>query len=631
MKKELNTPFTAQQLYNFHQSVSGWFQEKWSNAEENERYKRGRNWTEAEQAEIEGQGRQAFSIALIPTKLNQFLASQRRNRTSFRVLAAEDPNDEIKAEIATIMLRDVEKRSNFKYLESDVYDSGLSIAYGVFEVVKEKDKFYNDVISVKEVDYKNFVWDINAVEYTKRDAAFMAKVDRMYRHQFEAIYGVQKDMLPGDDFSFGRPKYDYFLVIDKNGNRAMDLVSVITHYQKVRRKYYCVVFDDNMQLIEGGVFKFRTKDEAETKLNELKWAYIDKGVPIPSGEIVEEEKEGIDKYVFTYQGVLEYEETDLEDYPFTVYTSFSFKNEFWTLTDLLKSPQKWIDRLFAQIDYAFGKDIKNAIEINVNALAENETPESAIQKIEDGTPIFVKGGGAITSVKTDGANPQWMLMAQTMQQLVEDMSGGRSFQGLKESAGESGRAISLKQQQGELISALFIDNLFRAKKDLGEKLLWWMAKYDTAQRVIKVGGGEIAPEMAQMLQGQGSYQPSLQTPNAGYVTVNSGGISFLNDMSYELLVSEDMLSETAKEKRMQQMMLAEQANPMLAQLPSWQEVKLSTLDIDYVTRQKILGEMQQMKQRQDAMAQEQMNLEKAKVLAQATPQAPIQSAPPQVV
>lgn len=621
-----------------HNDVIPKFTEYWASGEENERYKRAENWSEEQKAQIQAQGRQALSFGLIPTKCNQFLAEQRKNRTDWKVLATQDPNDEIKAELATIQLRDAAKRNNFAYVESDIFDSGLTVKYGVAKVCVEKDRYYNDVVKIEDVDYRNFVWDINATDYERKEAKFMAEIRKMYRDEVYKKYGINnrtRDLASGQDIQeFGREKLEYYVSFSGDRSLApggidrtdlMDIISVITHYQKAIRTYYCVVFTDTEGLHgEPGKIiseKFKSKAKAQKRLADLLVPYITNTTDT-DGQIIKEDKEVYDKYVFTYEGILEYEETDLEFFPYSVYTSFGFKNEFWCLSDILKDPAVFFDRLLNQIDYAFGTDIKNQYELIVNNLADGETPQTAMEKIRDGVPIFAKAPNTLNPIRAQGANPQWMMMAETAQSLLEDFSGGRSFQGLKESSGESGRAIALKQLQGQMIATLFQDNLFRWKKDLGHKILKFLAKIDTTERIIRIAGGDLTPEMLQVLQQENMFQPSRQNEMEGYVKVNANGkgLAFLEDECYELTVTQEVMTDTERDRKLQMMMLAEQQNPMLTQLPSWMEMKLQYLDIPYQMRSRLVNEMRAAQAQQQQMAEQQMNIQRADVLTKLRPE-----------
>ena len=117
--------------------------------------------------------------------------TQLRNKRepNLRLEAKVDPNDEIKAELATLMLRDDEKLSKLKYIESEVFQSGVGVQYGAGEAYVD----YSGIvpkIKFKKLDYKNVTWDRNSREYDLEDALWQAKIDRMYRWQAEQQYGL---------------------------------------------------------------------------------------------------------------------------------------------------------------------------------------------------------------------------------------------------------------------------------------------------------------------------------------------------------------------------------------------------------------------------------------------------------
>jgi hypothetical protein len=116
---------------------------------------------------------------------------------------------------------------------------------------------------------------------------------------------------------------------------------------------------------------------------------------------------------------------------------------------------------------------------------------------------------------------------------MEDFAGGRSFSGLGDESGESGRAINLKKQQGALVAFLMLDNLARWKQAMGEFALYLHKEFDTVERQIKVQGAELSPEMLQILNSNGIVTQSSD-PESMYVKV--GGIDFLKDAELELTV-----------------------------------------------------------------------------------------------
>ena len=557
-------------------------------------------------------------MSIAATKLGIISSTQQKSRTQFRVEAAVDPGDEIKAELATLMIRDVERRSKFKYIESEVFDSGKDVIYGAAEVYLDHSNMSPE-IRVRKLSYRNVVWDVNNETYDiSEDSLFTAKIDRMYRYQLKAEYGKIIDEVSENNDDWGREKTSYFVSTDKEGLKDFDIISKITHYQKVIRTSYYVLHPDSRKLLglSGQVAdKFDTKKEAERRLRELNIPYIANGLDI-EGSVESKDDVGYDKYVFADRKILEYEKTDLPSSPIKVYKCFTFENDFWSFMDMLKSPQIFMDRLFSQIDYTFGTDIKNVYQLNVNALADKETPESATRKaaITGGVIQTNSNELAIQSIPSKGINPQWLQVAEIMQSFVEDFAGGRSFQGLGEGSGESGKAINLKKQQGTLIAALMLDNLSRWKQSVGEMILWFEQEFDTAERQIKIQGDELTPEMLQLLQQDGIFTPSQINPEKGFVNVNKGGIPFLKDAEFELVVTEASLTDSEKEFKWFSMLEAGRSIPILQNSIQYAMMLLKyNPDITSKDRNALIQELKQMQQAQAEAAKKESEREDAKV------------------
>jgi len=166
----MNTPLSVSDLTSRHDAVIPYFQSLWESGEENELYKSGENWDSAKKAQIEAQNRIAYSVPLTAAKINQVLAYQRSSRTEFNLRALADPRDEIKAEIGKIIFKDFENQNNFEFLESDVFDSGVAVKYGVVGIYVDNDDDYREVVRVRDIDYKNFIRDSNATNNEKDDA-----------------------------------------------------------------------------------------------------------------------------------------------------------------------------------------------------------------------------------------------------------------------------------------------------------------------------------------------------------------------------------------------------------------------------------------------------------------------------
>lgn len=620
------TPLSITDLIGLHNAVSGRFTDIWEKGEENEQRWIGNNWTESKRAKIRRQKRQAYSLPILASKLRYISAMQKQLRTSFRVNPIADPNDEIKAELATLQMKQVEARSNAKYTDSEVFEAGLAIKYGVKKVWLDSTSPIPRVIT-PVIDWKNIVWDLNAREYeVRKDALWMAEVDRVTREYINAKYGelAGKGVTAGQSPSalVGRDKINYWIksatIADSENN--YDLISLFYHTQMTYRTYWYVLFPDSANLHNLPsplVGRYKTNEEANKVLRGLQIPYALKGLRY-EGEVVELERPAIDYYEFTYNKILFYEQTDWECHPYDIYFSIKFEDKFVSYQDFLNDPQLIIDRMWSQIDYSMGRDIKNVYEGNRSALDPSETPESATAKANvTGGIIWTKSREQVfRAIQSQGANPQWINAIESMIRYLEDMSGGRTFQGMAESSGQSGRAIKNLQQAGQVMSSAFIDAFNRFKKSLGENVIWWIKEYESEEDTIRVLGGSLSPEMVQLLKQEDLYQDSYNNNGDGYVTINKGGVSYLKDALVELVIQEEGMTETAKEKRYAQLNEVATNDPNMAMSPTFRKLRLESMDINWADKQKIIQETEQIQQQQQEALAEQQALEKQKVQMQ---------------
>jgi hypothetical protein len=615
------TPLNHTQLIHLHSQVLPKFEQIWIEGERNEGRWMGDNWNQSQRAKIRRQKRQAYSLAILASKLRYISATQKQLRTSFVVEPISDPNDEIKAQLATLQMRAVENRSNAKYVDSHTFESGLAVKYGVRRVGMDTSSIMPRVKSYS-VDWKNFVWDTNAREYDiKKDALFEAEVEKLPRVYLERIYG--KENITGTAgqthtaFS-GRNKLSYFVNFVKDASEPMpyDMISLFKHCQKTARTFYYVMFQDsaNQHSLNSPVIgKYRSSEEAHQVLRELNISNAMHGLP-EEGEVIERDEVRIDYYEFTYNKILYYEETEWEMFPYDVYFAMKFEDKFASYQDFLNDPQLIIDRMWAQIDYSLGKDIKNVYQGNRKALDSSETAQSAERKAsETGGIIWTKSNEKVfQAIQSQGANPQWVNAIQLMVSYLEDMTGGKTFKGGAEGKTQSGKAISKLQEAGSVMVSAFLDSFNQFKKAHGENILWWIREYENEEDTIKVSGGALSPEMRELLQQDGLFEPSKKGDGTGFVTLNQGGISYLKDAEVELLVREEGMTETMREKRYLQLTQAGQDDPLMVQSPTFRRLRLEAMDIAHTDKEKIIEETEKMKQQQEQMAQAQMQMEAEK-------------------
>jgi hypothetical protein len=618
-----DAPMSHTMLMQLHNQVAGRFQAYWEGGEKNEQRWMGNNWNESQKSKIRRQKRQAYSLAILASKLRYITATQKQLRTSYKVEATSDTNDEVKAEVATIQMKAVESRSNAKYIDSDTFESGLAIKFGVRRVGLDTTSVIPRVKSYT-VDWKNFVWDLNSRDYDiKKDALWCAEVEKVERHFLEKMYGeeaisgIAGSSTGGSAFN-GRNKMSYYVNFKKDAGHPLpyDMIALFKHCQKVTRTYHYVLFADEAnyhKLNTPVVGKYKTKEEAEVVLTEMNIPNLLAGLP-EEGEIIEREEVRIDYYEFTYNKILYYEETEWEMFPYDVYFAIKFEDKFCSFQDFLDDPQKIIDRMWMQIDYSMGKDMKNVYEGNMDALHKSETPESAQAKAsQTGGIIWTKSKDKVFSaIQSQGANPQWINSIEVMVKYLEDMTGGKTFQGQAEGKSQSGVAVKSLQQAGSVMASAFLDSFNRFKKAHGENILWWIREYEVEEDTIRIHGGQLTPAMVELLKEENIYEPSKKNDGTGFLTVNKGGISYLRDAEVELTVTEEAMTEIMRDKKYQQLTQAGKDDPYLVQSPTYRKLKLESMDISHEDKVNIIKEAEQQQQQAQEMGDRKNQVEEEK-------------------
>lgn len=496
---------TEKELIQFYDHASESFEKVRLSAQRNEALKRGEHWGDNEKRRITEQGRLPYSISLTAQKINTIISAQRRSKTTYSVMPLSDPEDSYKARLAELHLEEKEKLCRIDEIESQVFDSGLSVSFGAAEIYR-REGINGTEIRLRNTGWRELLWDPDAADYMLDDAAYM----------------IRRSVMPSGALQKDGIFREVFMTASQPAASAEGVTEVLRYYVKVMRQITILRVSDRKT---GKISFYKSASEREAEKLAVKLKSGDSGGAI-TFEMMPWYEEGIDK-ITTANGVIcEEEQINTGQYPFLVFRSFHSGRQFWCLTDLLRDPQRFIDRIFTQIDFGFGRDLKNVFQGNLHSLADIETPESAVRKAEQtGGIIWTRTGEeAFKPLRPAGVNPQYFQAASVMQSFIEDLSGGRSFQGLSEYYGESGAAINAKQKQGYMIVSLFLDNLRIWRKELGKRLLEYINLYEEKERIIPVFGKDKVREISS----ESMLSPCLT------LLENGQGFLRVRDLPYEL-------------------------------------------------------------------------------------------------
>lgn len=620
------TPLTVSDLVNLHDKYSGDFIQIWDDIDRNAKYWMAENWTEDEKIQAYNEdGIRLESLPAVQSKLRHILGAFKQLKTSYKVEAKSDPNDEIKAVLAQLRLRDIESRGNSEYLDAETFEQGLVLKYGVRKIIPSVQGGL-DLITIENIDAKDFAWDLSSTRRDMKDVRWMAEIERLTEAEIKLKYpNLTSDYFNRDLRFYTQLNEPLYFYTDEGGK---PLYSVFHHYQKVKvKKYYCVFPDvKDLWATDVIVHKFNTKQEAEEKLQYYQRQYRALGLDEEVGEegmgyVAEAIESAIDYYCFTYRGILAYGRLTVNEFPYGIFFTIRVGKEFISFLDYLKGAQRVFDRMWAEIFYSLKTSIRQVYEGNYNLLDRSETPESVAKKLTThGGIIWTLSpqGNVINPVPKAPIDSAWGAVAQSMLSYMEDFAGGRTFFGLSQGE-ESGRAIYNKVAQGQLLASTLFDAFTEFKRCFGRNLLKWLQHLDTEPAVVKTHGALITEQMKELLKRKGLYEETDEKSKAGYAFINIPEVpeSYLADADIELSVTEEGFSENERERRWYQLIEAERtdATGTLVMLPSWLELKLETMNIDPDIRQRLIEELVQQRQQAQQMAQQQADIEKAKIMA----------------
>lgn len=593
-----------------HDRMISDFSDTWEESNQNGRIYRTKHWTGDEEKAIQDEGRIPYSISTVEPKFDAILAQQRLNRSEWRLLG-RGLEDELEAEIYTQVLKFIDENNDFQYTESEIYQDALIKRLGIVERLIDTSENPEGEILLKKLLFDEVVWDKNCKQFNvSKHGNWIQTFDWLTRDEMKDLYPEQKeliDKLP-EDYS-AEDKYKNWYR-DDNGQK---LVKRVRHFQRKFKPVYKHVFlgqDGKHEVITNDKKDFTKPVQVPTPM----------GVPavIPQAPLksIKKNKEYIEVTVFTrdINEELDTYELDTKIIPIHILFCFHDDGHYWSLMDRVKDDVRWSDRLAIQIDFAIGTLLKTSYEIQWDKLHADDqarwfqldtqagTDNGLAKQLTKGGAVLrrIGDGKIIEPVLSGNVPPELFTTWQMIMQVIEDSMGGRNAMGLKETPNESGIAIERRQEQALALSYMYIDNLRRWKKTLGEGLLEDIKQVYTEERTVRVIGESLAENVKQAL-GQ-SYQNSQFSNGLGYLAVPP----LKAETKLDLIVDKAEFSPASKERKFGMLQAYNNLRINAGQTPLPLSITGKYLDIDPTLK----AEIQTWEEEQDRIQQQNMELQK---------------------
>ena len=263
------------------------FQTKyWTDGDENARFMRAKHWSDEQEESHTLQGRQAYSIPILESKMATIISQQMQNPYDIIAIGRTE-EDEVPAEIKNAIFKQISDINELTYLMSEAYQDALIKKYGVLKRYIDYSENVEGDIKVEKVIYKNFLWDTNCKKYN---------ISRYAQWGCEQIYMTKqdlKDLNPEADFSnlpdSDNDGGDKIWYSRQNG---MNYVKVIKFYERRYKKTYKVTY------LSGKTEDEDTKPEIGEYTQEELLALTVQGADVPVS-YMEKNREYLMYYLFT--------------------------------------------------------------------------------------------------------------------------------------------------------------------------------------------------------------------------------------------------------------------------------------------------------------------------------------------
>lgn len=539
-----------------------------SRSRENARYYRGDNWSQRQRENANAQGMKSYAIAMIAVKLNRILSIQRSNRFDWKV-RGRGLEDELRSEIISYLLKFVDDDTKFKWTESEIYKDGLAKVCGILKTWVDYTENPRGDIANTRILLDNFYWDTNSTAYSlHEDCTFMGEsvlIPLQYAQQLYPDLDLKTDSA-GDTKLIGA-NYENLQVTDWFDN-TKKLIRINEHYDY---SYSTSYLAKNFKT--GSFQKFTAKMDAQSWIRdqqEEQAGLMSQGqaslVLTPEDfSVIPKSLKVWDKIVFTGNSEIHKTQHRYSRPPYHRYSALEDDGEMWSLTDLAKDPQVAYDRYLAMVDKSVAKNIKGNNYIYYPELFhKDETHDyNAVSRRLSNGGSYVLGAKAGQSPvepmpSHNNIEVEFQLLS-TFQGIVEDILGGRTFQGLEGNQNQTATEVQINDNNSKQVGMLFVDNLARFRHDVGEYTVEVIQDIYTEDRQVKVVGEVTSKQLKETFANTGIYVDSAFHPSEhGYIDLSKVGKP-LRGAETDLVIDDVNATATEKEKKFIQVM---QANNM---------------------------------------------------------------------
>ena len=501
---------------------------------------------------------------LVLDKINQFIRQitndQRQNRPAIRVRPVDDFADIDTAKVFQGIVRHIEDRSNAEHAYDTAFEHAVDGGFGYWRIITDwcdEDSFEQEILIKRIRNRFSVTIDAACVEPDGSDMEYAFIAESLTEHEFENQFPGKSKI----DWDFEKDKQSLWLNDDQ--------VTIAEYYKIVSKTEKIVLLDDGSVLAktdyEGGA-----EDAYVFALNEM-------GVIAPTEnkkQVVREretERKKIKWYKLNNQEILD-EKDVLGKYIPVVQV---LGNELDVEGDVYKTgvirPAMDAQRMYNYASSAYVEQV---------ALAPKSPYIAADGQVEDFEgewadanrrnistlrykPISVDGVMVPPPIRQ--ASPQvptgWAAQLGNFEHDIQGAMGMYNPAIGADASEKSGKAIQLRQREGDTSTFHFIDNLSRSISHTGRILVDIIPQIYDTPRIARILGEDSQPDMVRIDPGQEMAKREKKDQEGHIETIYN-----LNVGKYDVTVSTGPSFTTKRQEAAEMMTQMVNGNPDMMRL-----------------------------------------------------------------
>lgn len=559
----------------------------------------GRHWTDEVKAALEAQGKPWLEENIIFSTVNTVIGYQTQSRMDIAYKPRESVDQKTSDLLTKISMYEID-RNRFPWKESEVFADGMIQQRGFFDIRIKFEENINGDICIDTLDPMDVIPDPDAKRYDPDDWADVMVLKWVPLSDIKETYGIGKyrEILKyldsndeadwgdgGDGFGESRNKFGedstYFSYYKDDTDELHVRIIERQHWKMQNRPFF---YD-----IETG--------ELYPAPDNLKEAEYKKMAREQGYEYIRRVSKRV-RWTVTTKDVILHDDWSPYEH-FTVIPFFPYFRRGITLgmVDNLVKSQEMLNKVYSQILHVVNTTANSGWTVEENTLTNMDVEDLEDRGAETGLVIEHKRGSEAPKKIEPNQIPSGLKdLVTSSVDLIRLISGvSETFQGGK-GPEVSGAAIQSRVQQSAIQLATPIDNLFKTRNMIAERLLKLIQTFYTDQKAFLVASEDTEqgdPEEVVVNQ---------EDPTTGEI---------LNDITkgrYDVVIADVPTQITFQNAQFAQ---ALELRKYGVAVPDDEMVRMSTLTRKEKIAEKISGEQsaedQQLQQEQMLLAIEQMN------------------------